>query len=281
MPAWVERATGALVLAAAALLAAPATAQLNDLVSRTAFRVCADPANMPFSNQAGEGFENEIAELFAESFGRELQYTWFPMVQGFVRRTLFAQRCDVIIGFAQGDELVLNTNHYYTSTHVLVTRADSDLADVATLADPRLQGRPIGVIAGSPPASHVARHGLMAKARSYDLMVDRRVESPSEDMLADLMSGRIDAGVLWGPAGAPLARAYGDALVVTPLLAEEGAPRLFYRITMGVRQSDETWKRELNDKIRELQPQIDAILTAHGVPLVDDMGTALRVQAAQ
>ena len=281
MPAWVERATGALVLAAAALLAAPAAAQLNDLVSRTAFRVCADPANMPFSNQAGEGFENEIAELFAESFGRELQYTWFPMVQGFVRRTLFAQRCDVIIGFAQGDELVLNTNHYYTSTHVLVTRADSDLADVATLADPRLQGRPIGVIAGSPPASHVARHGLMAKAKSYDLMVDRRVESPSEDMLADLMSGRIDAGVLWGPAGGPLARAYGDALVVTPLLAEEGAPRLFYRITMGVRQSDETWKRELNDKIRELQPQIDAILTAHGVPLVDDMGTALRVQTAQ
>ena len=119
----------------------PAAAQLTDLVSRTAFRVCADPANLPFSNEAGEGFENAIAALFAETLGRELQYTWYPMSQGFVRRTLIENRCDVIPGYAQGDELVLNTNHYYTSTHVLVARADGDLADVTTLADPRLQGR--------------------------------------------------------------------------------------------------------------------------------------------
>src|SRR5690606_9975908 len=209
MIAWVERAAAPLILAAAVLVAAPASAQLNDLVSRTAFRVCADPANVPFSNEAGDGFENEIAQLFADSFERELQYTWFPMAQGFVRRTLFAHRCDVIIGFAQGDELVLNTNHYYTSTHVLVTRADGDLADVATLADPRLQGRTLGVIAGSPSGSHVARHGLLAKVKGYDLMVDRRVESPNEDMLADLMAGRIDAAVMWGPAGGPLAKAEG------------------------------------------------------------------------
>jgi len=280
MPAWGARRrgfgiAGALCLAAALGSALPAAAQLSDLVSRTAFRVCADPANLPFSDEAGKGFENAIAELFAQTLGRELQYTWFPMAQGFVRRTLVANRCDVIVGFAQGDELVLNTNHYYTSTHILVTRADSDLADVTTLADPRLQGRSIGVIAGAPPASHLARYGLMANVEGYDLMVDRRVEDPNGEMLADLEAGRIDAAVMWGPAGAPLAKGR-EGLVVTPLLAETGAPKLAYRITMGVRQGEDAWKRELNSTIRKLQPQIDAILRSYGVPLLDDMGTALK-----
>ena len=166
----------------------------------------------------------------------------------------------MIPGYAQGDELVLNTNHYYTSTHVLVTRADSDLADVTTLADPRLEGRRIGVIAGSPPASHLARHGLMATVKGYKLVVDPRHERPNEEMLADLAAGRLDAAVMWGPIGGPLAAGDGDALVVTPLLHEEGAPRLVYRITMGVRQGEDVWKRELNEAIRALQPEIDAIL---------------------
>ena len=269
------RAVGfALALAAASV--APAAAQLNDLVSRSNFRVCSDPANMPFSNEAGEGFENRIAELFAESFGRELQYTWFPMAQGFVRRTLVENNCDVIIGFAQGDDLVLNTNHYYTSTHVLLTRADGELADVTTLTDPRLKGRPIGAIAGAPPGSHLARNGLIENVNGYELMVDRRVLSPNDAMLADLLAGEIDAALMWGPIGGPLARAAGDKVVMTPLLNEPGPPKLFYRITMGVRQGEDVWKRELNSKIRELQPQIDAILIEYGVPLVNDMGTAMK-----
>jgi quinoprotein dehydrogenase-associated probable ABC transporter substrate-binding protein len=280
MPAWARVGGRALALAAALCTAAPAAAQLADLVSDTAFRVCADPANLPFSNEAGEGFENEIAGLFAEALDRELQYAWYPMSMGFVRNTLLDNRCDVIIGYAQGDELVLNTNHYYTSTHVIVVRADGDLADVATLADPRLEGRRIGVIAGSPPASHLARHGLMDTAKGYHLMVDTRHERPNEEMLAALAAGELDAAVMWGPAGGPLARRYGDALTATPLLGEEGSPRLYYRITMGVRPQDDVWKRELNALIRELQPEIDAILRSHGVPLVDDMGETLKADAA-
>jgi quinoprotein dehydrogenase-associated probable ABC transporter substrate-binding protein len=254
--------------------AAPAGAQLTDLVSRTAFRVCADPANLPFSNEAGEGFENEIAALFAEALGRELEYVWYPMAQGFVRRTLMENRCDVIIGYAQGDELVLNTNHYYTSTYVLVVRADGELSDVTTLEDPRLQGRRIGVIAGTPPATHLARLGLMPTTVGYQLMVDTRHEHPNQQMLDDLLAGEIDAALMWGPIGGPLAKAH-DALVVTPLMGET-SPRLAYRITMGVRPGEDRWKRELNSTIRKLQPEIDAILRRWGVPLLNDEGTALK-----
>jgi quinoprotein dehydrogenase-associated probable ABC transporter substrate-binding protein len=282
MPAWADRTlraalSAALSAAVALTLAPPASAQLTDLVSRSAFRVCADPANLPFSNEAGEGFENRIAALFADTLGVPVEYAWYPMAQGFVRRTLIENRCDVIVGFAQGDEMVLNTNHYYTSAYVLVAPADSELADVTSLADPRLKGRRIGVVAGTPPASHLARQGLLPTVKGYHLMVDTRFEHPNSDMIADLRAGDIDVAILWGPIGGPLVQAEGDTLVMTPLLAEEGPPRMFYRITMGVRPGEDSWKRQLNSMIRDLQPQIDAILADYGVPLLDDEGTALKV----
>lgn len=261
---------GAVVLLTETLL----SAQTSDLVSKSRLRVCADPANMPFSDTDGEGFENRIARLFAEKLERPVDYVWFPQAVGFVRRTLGENRCDVIIGFAQGHELVLNTNHYYTSVYVLITRPGSPLARVDTLGDPALKGHRIGVTAGAPPATHLARQGLMANVEGYRLMVDRRVDSPAEEMIADLKSGKIDAAILWGPIGGYLARQEG--LKVTPLLKEEGAPRLFYRITMGVRQGELAWKRQLNKLIRRNQAEIDAILTEYGVPLVDDMGGALK-----
>ncbi|MFC7704156.1 substrate-binding domain-containing protein [Plastorhodobacter daqingensis] len=249
-------------------------AQVADLVSQSAFRVCADPANSPVSHRDGSGFENRIAEYLAGVLDLPLEYTWFPMVTGFVRNTLQPGRCDVVIGYAQGHELVLNTNHYYTSTHVIVARSDSPLASVDHLSDPALQGHRIGVIAGSPPASHLARHGLIGRAKGYDLMVDRRVENPAGEMLDDLEAGEIDLALLWGPIGGPMAQERG--LIVTPLLKEEGAPRLFYRITMGVRAGETVWKNQLNSLIRRNQEAIDDILREAGVPLVDDYGTALK-----
>jgi quinoprotein dehydrogenase-associated probable ABC transporter substrate-binding protein len=285
MPAWSDvprRCLGAaMLLALAAVLAAPgaARAQVSDLVSPTALRVCADPSDLPLSDKAGEGFENKIAALLAQHLDRELQYTWFPMAMGFVRQTLTAVRCDVIIGYAQGDELVLNTNAYYTSAYVIVAPADSDLREVTSLEDPRLKGRKIGYIANTPPGTHLARQGMIPDAVSYDLMVDTRLYHPNEDMLADLAAGKLDAALMWGPIGGPLARAYGDRLVVTPLLGETQTPRLFYRITMGVRPGEDRWKRQLNSAIRELQPQIDAILADYGVPLLTDDGTARKTLA--
>jgi len=275
-PAWkaeMRAALAALLVLAAAPV--PADAQVADLVDRAAFRVCADPANLPLSSEDGTGFENRIAELMAAELGRPVQYTWFPQVIGFVRQTLGAAKCDVVIGYAQGDELVLNTNHYYTSTHVLVVRADSDLASVDHLADPALKGRKLGVVAGSPPATHVARLGLMKDAHPYDLMTDRRVENPAGDMLRDVEAGVTDGALMWGPIAGPLARD-NPALKVIPLVKETDPPRLFFRITMGVRAGEDVWKRELNSLIRRNQDGIDAILREAGVPLVDDYGKSLK-----
>ena len=280
MTAWADRLRAiavAAALAAAGAAPGPAAADTSDLVSDSRFRVCADPANMPFSNEAGEGFENALAELFAEKLGRPVQYFWFPQATGFIRKTLRENKCDVVMGYAQGHELVLNTNHYYTSAYVFVTRADGPLADVDHIRDPRLQGQSLGVIAGSPPADHVARAGLIGKARAYQLMVDRRHDDPAAQMIRDIADGEIAGGFLWGPIGGWYARTSADVpLVATPLLKEEGPPRLFYRITLGVRAGEDTWKRELNSLIRRNQGEIDAILTDFGVPLVDDFGKALK-----
>jgi quinoprotein dehydrogenase-associated probable ABC transporter substrate-binding protein len=252
-----------------------AVAQTSDLVSHSALRVCADPANYPMSTREETGFENRLADLIGEKMGLPVHYTWYPMATGFVRNTLTAKTCDVVIGFAQGDELVLNTNHYYTSVYVLIVPQDSDLADVSSLADPRLKDRRIGIIAGTPPSAHMARHGLMAKAKGYNLVVDRRYESPAQDMLGDLASGGTDAAILWGPLGGPLVKTEFPDMVVIPLINEALPPRLFFRITMGVRQGEKVWQRELNSLIRRHQDDIDAILIDAGVPLTNDPGTQM------
>lgn len=261
--------------AALTLLFSPAIASAtdtSDLVSENRLRVCADPANMPFSNDKGEGFENAIAELLAGEMDRKVQYTWFPQATGFVRQTLTIGRCDVIIGYAQGDDFVLNTNHYYTSAYAIIVREGGELAGIDRLSDPRLAEAKIGVTAGSPPASHLARLGLIDQVRTYPLVVDRRHEDPAAQMIADLEAGDIDAAILWGPIGGYHARQAAGALELVPLLHEDGAPRLFYRITMGVRQGELRWKRELNSALRRNKEQIEAILEDYGVPLVDDYG---------
>ncbi|MGR3794853.1 substrate-binding domain-containing protein [Vannielia sp. SX4] len=256
----------------ALMLATAAGAQTSDLVSKTAFRVCADPANAPMSMEDGSGYENRLAELIAEKLELPVTYTWFPMATGFIRQTLRANRCDVVMAYAQGHELVLNTNHYMTSVYTLIVPNGGDLAGVERLSDPALQGKRIGIIAGSPPATHMARNGLIGTAKPYNLNVDRRVESPTEDMLDDLAGGEIDAAILWGPIGGPLVKQGHPGMKVIPLLKEELPPRLFFRITMGVRLGDKVWQRKLNSLIRRNQDEINAILIEAGVPLVADMG---------
>ena len=252
-----------------------AQAQRIDLVDRAALRVCADPANMPFSNDKGEGFENKIAEMVAGELKVPVEYTWFPQATGFIRQTLAAKRCDVVMGYAQGDELVLNTNPYYRSTYALVYRPGAGLDGVDSLADARLSGKRIGVVAGTPPATVMAGLGLIQQAKPYPLLVDRRYDLPGERMIGDIRSGDIDAGVLWGPMAGYFAARGGDKLAVVPLTKETAGARLAYRITFGVRQLEDDWKRQLNALIARRQGDIDAVLLEFGVPLLDEQSNLI------
>ncbi len=239
-----------------------------ELIDAKVLRVCADPHNMPFSTERGEGFENKLAELFAQKLGKELSYAWYPQATGFVRNTLAAHKCDVIMGAPQGDEVVQATNPYYRSAYALVFKEGLDGVD--TLSDPRLKGKRIGVVAGTPPGNNMAANGLMANAKPYPLVIDTRVDSSAAAMMRDLATGEVDAGVLWGPMAGYYARQASAAVTVVPLVRETSGPRLAYRIAMGVRHSDQEWKRLLNRLIRESQPAIDKLLLSFGVPLLDD-----------
>jgi quinoprotein dehydrogenase-associated probable ABC transporter substrate-binding protein len=251
-----------------------------ELVDPKVLRVCADPRNMPFSSEKGEGFENKIAELFAEKLQKKLDYAFFPQATGFVRVTLGAHRCDVIMGFPQGNDLVQGTNPYYRTTYALVAKPGSGLEDVTTLEDERLKGKHIGIIAGTPPATYMAVNGLMADAKPYPLMIDTRVDSSAEAMINDLNSGAIDAGILWGPMAGFFAKKSTPVLHVTPLVKETSGPRLVYRIGMGVRPADQNWKRQLNRLIQENQPAINKILLDFGVPLLDEKDQPISAENA-
>ncbi len=276
-----------LVVAASLIGRGAALAQINEtgdlsieLVDPKVLRVCADPRNLPFSNEKGEGFENKLAELFADKLQKKLDYMYFPQATGFVRMTLGAHRCDVIMGFPQGDELVQGTNPYYRTAYALVVKPGSGLDDVATLDDGRLKGKHIGIVAGTPPATNMAANGLMMNAKPYPLMIDTRFDSSAEAMIGDLLSGQIDAAILWGPMAGFYAKRANPPLHVTPLVKETTGPRLVFRIGMGVRQADQNWKRLLNRLTQENQPAINKILLDFGVPLLDENDRPIGAETA-
>src|SRR4030095_9004443 len=251
-----------------------------ELVDPKVLRVCADPRNLPFSNDKGEGFENKLGELFAEKLQKKLDYMYFPQATGFVRMTLGAHRCDVIMGFPQGDDLVQGTNPYYRTAYALVAKQGSGLEDVATLEDERLKGKHIGIVAGTPPATNMAVNGLMANAKPYQLMVDTRIDSSAEAMISDLTSGKIDAGILWGPMAGFYAKKANPPLHVTPLVKEKTGPRLAFRIGMGEIGRAHCCKRQLNRLIQENHPAINKILLDFGVPLLDENDRPIGAETA-
>jgi quinoprotein dehydrogenase-associated probable ABC transporter substrate-binding protein len=241
-----------------------------ELIDPHVFRACADPRNLPFSNEAGEGFENKIAELFAKKLGKSVAYTFYPGAMGFIRNTLNAHRCDVVLGIAQGVDIVQPTNPYYRTSYVAAYRKGGPLDGLDSLGDRRLKSAKIGIVAGTPPATYLAEKGLLGQIKSYPLGVDTRFYSPTHDMMDDLDKGDIDIALLWGPIAGYYALKAKTPRTVAPLLKEQNGPPMVYRIVMGVRHSDQNWKRSLNKLISDNQSEIDAILRSYGVPLLDE-----------
>jgi quinoprotein dehydrogenase-associated probable ABC transporter substrate-binding protein len=265
---------GALACAVIALQPAGAYAQTSDpgaleLVDPNVFRACGDPRNMPFSNEKGEGFENKLAELFAAKLGKKLSYTYYPQATGFVRMTLGSYRCDIIMGFPQGDDQAQVTVPYYRTTYALVTKPGSGLEDVTTIEDPKLKDKRIGVVARTPPSTNMAMSGLLARAKSYPLFIDTRADSSAQAMMDDLARGDIDCGILWGPMAGYYAKQANPPLVVMPLTKETTGPPMTFRISMAVRPADQEWKRTLNKLILENQTEINRLLLSYNIPILD------------
>ena len=249
----------------------PAAAQTADIVDRSALKVCADPNNLPFSNEKKEGFENKIAEVMGTALRLKVEYTWFPQVIGFVRNTLQAHRCDLVMGTVAGDDIMQTTNPYYYTTYVMLYRSDKRLA-LERLQDPRLASLRLGVVGATPPSDLLVRHDLMSHAKPYQLTVDTRAESPTHQMVQDIVDGTIDVGFLWGPIAGYYRKHDELPLNLVPLKDEPGAARMKYHIAMGVRGNEPEWRRRVNAVILKQQPQITAILRDYGVPLLNEQG---------
>jgi mxaJ protein len=244
---------------------------------RPALRVCSDPNNLPFSNDRGEGFENKIAALVARDLGEDLRYTWWAQRRGFVRSTLGAGECDVIIGAPARYERVLATAPYYRSSYVFVSRRDRGLG-LRSLDDPRLRRLRIGVqmigddYANSPPAHALARRGIVENVAGYMVYGDYAQPSPPARIVEAVTRGDVDVAVVWGPLAGYFARRSAVPLQVVPVAPAFDPPALplTFDIAMGVRRGDTTLRARLDDVLRRRRPEIDAILAAYGVPRVDD-----------
>src|SRR3954451_23973059 len=262
------------VLFAAVLLpgcAAAASAASNEL------RVCADPNNMPFSNSEQAGFENKIAELAAQKLGKTLSYTWWAQRRGFVRNTLKAGLCDVVVGVPAHYDLVENTRPYYRSTYVFVSRADRHL-DLGSMADPRLKQLRVGVHligddgSNTPPAHALGDQGIVDNVRGYVIYGDYREPDPPARLIEAVENGEIDVAAAWGPLAGYVAKTSTVPLTVTPIAAgERFAPQQFqFEIAMGVRKGDHALRDRLNDFIAQNGSEIAALLAAYGVPLAEN-----------
>ena len=263
------------VIAALALVATShsqaAEGSSRQALTTTTLRVCADPANLPFSNEKLEGFENRIIALVAQRLDLKVRYTWFPQTIGFVRNTLRMRECDLISGITTTSELVQNTNPYYHSAYSMVYRRDSGIT-ATTIADPQLRDKRLGLVAGTPPANVLAQLGLLRNMKPYQLVADTRRHKPAKQAILDVASGDTDVAFIWGPIAGYYAQSIAEELVLIPLLDEHKRIRMDYRVSMAVRYNETDWKRKINSELKALQPEIDSILREYGVPLLNDRG---------
>ncbi len=234
-------------------------------------RVCADPSNLPFSNERGEGFENEIAELIGKDFGIPVVYDYFPQVIGYVRETLNKKKCDIIIGITGSNELVLNTIPYMRWAYAMVYLKDNGI-EVDRPDHPQLADLRIGAVAGTPPTFILQRYNLMSKVRPYNLTFDPRIAVIGETMIDDLIDGLVDINFMSGPIASHYLNSKGynnDKYVIIPLeTTDQGWGRMDYYTTMGVRDGETDWKKKLNKFIKNNQSEINNILEKHNIPVL-------------
>lgn len=253
---------------AAALASASATTRADEL------RVCADPNNLPFSNNRGEGFENRLAERVAAYLGDDLSYYWFAQRRGFLRNTLNAGKCDLVVGVPLGADRLRLTRSYYVSSYMFVQRVGD--ARLSSFGDPALSDKTIGVQligadgANSPPAHELARRGLADHVRGFMVYGDYRDETPLDAVVKAVAGGDVDVALVWGPEAGWFAARQSPPLRVTPAERGESPFPMTFAIAMGVRKDDAELARRLDAFLVERRAEIDAILDEYHVPRVSE-----------
>lgn len=238
-------------------------------------RVCADPNNLPFSNQAGEGLENKIVAIVASELHAQVVYTWWAERRGFIRETLNAGKCDLVPGTLSGMDMLRTTRPYYRSAYVFVTRA-ADRLTIGSLDDPVLRNKKIGVQligddgANSPPAHALAQRGLVDNLRGYPIYGDYANPSPGRAIISALDRGDIDIAVVWGPTAGYFALQDPQKLDITPVASspDQFLLPMVFDIAMGVRKDDEALRDEIETALSRRRADIATVLKEYNVPLV-------------
>jgi mxaJ protein len=257
-----------LAVAAVTLLAA-GVAHAREL------RVCADPNNLPFSNERGEGFENKLAELIAEELQAKLTYLWRAQRRGFLRDTIKAGLCDMVPGIMAGMEMLRTTAPYYRSTYVFVTRAGEPL--IASLDDPLLRNLRIGVQligddgSNTPPAHALSKRGITGNVRGYMIYGDYAKPNPPARIIEAVAAGEIDVAIAWGPMAGYFATRDSVPLAIAPVSPQADGPRLpmVFDIAIGVDRENRALRDEINAVLNRRRADLDALLASYGVPRVD------------
>jgi mxaJ protein len=247
----------------------------GEAAAQRRLRVCADPNNLPFSNRRLEGFENRLAEILGREMGARVEYTWWAQRRGFIRNTLRAGACDVVLGIPSSFELALATRPYYRSSYVFVTRRDRGLA-IGSFDDPALRRLRIGVQmigddgSNSPPAHALARRGMIDNIRGYSVYGNYREANPPARIVSAVAAGEVDLAVVWGPLAGYFARTSRVPLALAPVSPQVDLPFLpfVFDISLGVRREDTALRDELDAVLERRKPEIDALLDRYGVPRV-------------
>lgn len=244
--------------------------------SARTLRVCADPNNLPFSNDKQQGFENRIAELVARELGAKLSYVWWAQHRGFVRNTINQNQCDLLIGVPASFERTRPTIPYYRSTYVFVTRRDRHIR-IASFDDPQLKKLRVGVqLIGddginTPPAHALSNRGIIRNVKGYSVYSDYRQPNPPARIIDAVANEDVDVAVAWGPLAGYFAQRVSVPLDVRPVSPQIDLPFLpfVFDISMGVRRGNDSLREQLNAIIERRRPEIDRILADYGVPRVD------------
>lgn len=258
------------ILVAGALLAATAWGAAAE--GSGVLRVAADPNNLPFSNNKGEGFENKIAELLAGELNEKVEYTWHAERRGFFRETLKSGPCEIALGAPSHCEMAATTQPYYRSSYVFVTRKDRHLG-VHSLDDPRFGHWKIGAqIAGDstgnpPPLQALAARGWITNVVAFNMYGDYREANPPARIINAVADGTVDVAIAWGPLAGYFAAQTPVPLEIAPVspATDHGLP-MTYAISVAVKRGNKELLREIEEILTRRQGDIEKILDEYHVP---------------